>query len=98
MTAVKKQSLKIKKPKEVIIREYAQSKKLNETLRTAVETIAREYPYLEDKMAVIANTLTVHIPEDVPQLSDEECLCILEDSPPDSQENFAILCAEKPLE
>lgn len=73
-TAVKRQSLRVRKPKSVVINEYTQAKTLNERLKYVVESMMNEYPYLNDKLEVIANTLTIDLPDDTPSLTDE-CAC-----------------------
>lgn len=97
-TAVKKQSLRMRKSKSTVIEEYAQSRALNETMRTIVDNLIREYPNLEDKLLMIRNTLTIYVPEDVPHLSEEECICMIEEQSSNSDEAFEKYCGEKPLE
>ncbi|XP_072932201.1 coiled-coil domain-containing protein 40 [Epargyreus clarus] len=73
-TAIKRQSVRVRKPKAVVINEYTQAKTLNERLKYVVDSMMNEYPYLNDKLEVIANTLNIDMPEDTPSLT-EECVC-----------------------
>nr|CBH09299.1 putative cohesin subunit [Heliconius melpomene] len=73
-TATKRLSVKVRKPKTVVLTEYNQAVELNERLNNIVHTLAEEYPHLRDKMEVIMNTLNINSPEDSPRLV-EECAC-----------------------
>ncbi|XP_053607595.1 coiled-coil domain-containing protein 40 [Plodia interpunctella] len=89
-TAIKRQSVRVRKPKSVVMTEHNQAKALNDKLRYVVDNLAREYPYLSDKFEAVCNTLNIHSPSDSPRIV-QECVsteCIVE------EENMA----ERPLE
>ncbi|KPJ02646.1 Coiled-coil domain-containing protein 40 [Papilio xuthus] len=87
-TAVKRQILRVKKPKAAVIAEYTQAKALNESLKNIVATLSKEYPHLSDKLETISNTLDIYSPTQSPRLSEDQCFC------PKDLENVA----EKPLD
>ncbi|XP_013169583.1 PREDICTED: coiled-coil domain-containing protein 40-like [Papilio xuthus] len=87
-TAVKRQILRVKKPKAAVIAEYTQAKALNESLKNIVATLSKEYPHLSDKLETISNTLDIYSPTQSPRLSEDQCYC------PKDLENVA----EKPLD
>lgn len=80
-TAIKRQSVRVKKPKTVVLTEYNQAVALNERLNYIVSTLANEYPHLSDKLEIISNTLNIHNPEDSPKLVEDECACEVPEDP-----------------
>lgn len=80
-TAIKRQSVRVKKPKSVVLTEYNQAVALNERLNYIVSTLANEYPRLSDKLEIISNTLNIHNPEDFPKLVEDECACEVPEDP-----------------
>lgn len=46
-TAVNRQTLRVKKPKNVVLQEFNTSRALNDRMLYIVKTLAQEYPYLE---------------------------------------------------
>ncbi|XP_063380466.1 coiled-coil domain-containing protein 40 [Cydia fagiglandana] len=89
-TAVKRQSLRVKKPKATVLAEYKQATELNERIRFIVAKLSREYPHLEERLETISNTLNIFEPIEMPQLCDEGGDCI-------TSELEASDVAEKPL-
>ncbi|XP_063618256.1 coiled-coil domain-containing protein 40 [Cydia splendana] len=89
-TAVKRQSLRVKKPKATVLAEYKQATELNERIRFIVAKLGREYPHLEERLETISNTLNIFEPSEMPQLCDEGGDCI-------TSELEASDVAEKPL-
>lgn len=87
-TAVKRQVLRVKKPKAAVIAEYTQAKALNDSLKNIVATLSKEYPNLGDKLEIISNTLDIYSPTQSPRLSEDQCVC------PNDLGNIA----EKPFE
>ncbi|XP_045525961.1 coiled-coil domain-containing protein 40 isoform X1 [Pieris brassicae] len=77
-TAIKRQTVHVRKPKAIVVTEYNQAKTLNDKMKYIVEKLLNEYPYLSDRLEVIANTLDIHTPTDTPTLV-EECVCIREE-------------------
>ncbi|CAG9584554.1 unnamed protein product [Danaus chrysippus] len=75
-TVIKRQSLRVKKPKSAVLLEYNQSRELNKHLKNIVNTLAQDHPYLADRLEAVSNTLNIHSPEDSPRLIDEDCLCL----------------------
>ncbi|XP_038212034.1 coiled-coil domain-containing protein 40 [Zerene cesonia] len=73
-TAIKRQSVRVRKPRAVVITEFNQGQALNDKLKHIVHTLANEYPYLRDKLDMIANTLNIHSPNESPRLV-EDCAC-----------------------
>ncbi|CAG9093500.1 unnamed protein product [Plutella xylostella] len=86
-TAVKRNSLKTRGTSNSV-QEYTTSSQLNDRLRYIVETLDREFPYLEDRLAIISNTLNIHSPTDSPRLLDGACY---------ADDEAAVVVAEKPL-
>ncbi|XP_049869370.1 coiled-coil domain-containing protein 40-like [Pectinophora gossypiella] len=81
--AVKRQSLRIRKPKNSVITEFNQARALNDRLRFMVENLMREYPHLEERLTVIANTLNIYSPSNSPRLTEEgTCYDETEDGAP----------------
>ncbi|XP_050346448.1 coiled-coil domain-containing protein 40 [Nymphalis io] len=74
-TAIKRQSVRVKKPKSVVLSEYNQALALNERLTSIVTTLANEYPHLSDKLEVINNTLNIHSPDGSPRFVEDDCVC-----------------------
>ncbi|XP_059059138.1 GRIP and coiled-coil domain-containing protein 2 [Achroia grisella] len=87
-TAVRRQSIRVKKPKASVLAEYSQAVALNERIRYIVETLTKEYPYMTDKLETISNTLNIRTPSDSPRLIEEGGAC-------DDEESEYV--AEKPL-
>ncbi|RVE48084.1 hypothetical protein evm_007271 [Chilo suppressalis] len=96
-TAVKRQSVRVRKPKSSVIAEYNQARSLNDRLRFVVESLVREYPYLSDKFDVILNTLNIHSPGGSPRLTDEAGSCSQADLTEIREEPLTEDVAEKPL-
>ncbi|CAH0398019.1 unnamed protein product [Chilo suppressalis] len=96
-TAVKRQSVRVRKPKSSVIAEYNQARSLNDRLRFVVESLVREYPYLSDKFDVILNTLNIHSPGGSPRLADEAGSCSQADLTEIREEPLTEDVAEKPL-
>ncbi|CAK1595867.1 unnamed protein product [Parnassius mnemosyne] len=90
-TAVKRQTLRVKKPKSAVIAEYTQARLLNDSLNQVVKALSIEYPSLSDKLEAISNTLNIHSPSQSPRLSLDECVC------PEVIEGLENI-AEKPLD
>ncbi|XP_045497397.1 coiled-coil domain-containing protein 40 [Colias croceus] len=89
-TAIKRQSVRVRKPRAVVITEFNQGQALNDKLKHIVRTMTNEYPYLQDKLDMIANTLNIHSPNESPRLV-EDCTCEVK------EEGFENI-AEKPDE
>lgn len=88
-TAVKRQSVRVKKPKSTVLAEYNQARALNDRIKYIVECLTKEYPHFGEKLDAVANTLNIFTPGNSPRLTDEgTCSTIDEDG-----ENVA----EKPL-
>ncbi|CAH1645684.1 unnamed protein product [Spodoptera littoralis] len=68
-TAIKRQSVRCKKPKDHVLADHAQARKLNERLRYIVGVLENEYPHLEDKLECIFNTLNIFSPGGSPGLA-----------------------------
>lgn len=78
--AVKRQSLRVRKPKSTVISEHDQARSLNDRIKYIIETLAKEYPYLDDKLSAIANTVNIYTPDGSPRLTDEApVFCDLEE-------------------
>ncbi|XP_041978695.1 myosin-16-like [Aricia agestis] len=73
-TAVRRQVIRVKKPKAAVLSEYEHATAFNDQFREIVQTLASEYPYLNDEMEAISNTLNIHGPDDLPKLV-EDCSC-----------------------
>ncbi|CAH0701377.1 unnamed protein product [Spodoptera exigua] len=69
-TAIKRQSVRPKKPKDQILADHTQAKNLNERLRYIVGVLEDEYPHLEDKLQYVFNTLNIFSPGGSPDLPD----------------------------
>lgn len=69
--AVKRRSVKIKKPTTVILEEYNEAKALNDRIKYIVETLDKNYPHLHDKFEVISNTLDIFSPDSSPRLIED---------------------------
>lgn len=69
--AVKRQSVKIKKPSAVVLQEYTEAKTLNDKIKYIVDTLDKNYPHLHDKFEAISNTLDIHSPDTSPRLIEE---------------------------
>ncbi|XP_052759423.1 myosin-3 [Galleria mellonella] len=87
-TAIRRQSVRVKKPKSAVLAEYSQALALNERIRYIVETLAKEYPHMAEKLEAISNTLNIRSPSNSPRLT-EDGACDLEDE--------SEYVAEKPL-
>jgi hypothetical protein len=74
-TAIKRQSIRVRKPKSVVLAEYDQARALNDRLRYVAETLMKEYPHLADKLEMVLNTLNIHSPEGSPRLTDDGGAC-----------------------
>ncbi|XP_026490802.2 coiled-coil domain-containing protein 40 [Vanessa tameamea] len=83
-TAIKRQSVRVKKPKSVVLSEYNQALALNERLTQIVTTLANEYPHLNDKLEVIHNTLNIHSPGGSPRFVEDDCVCAETTEDPDN--------------
>ncbi|KAJ8727957.1 hypothetical protein PYW08_016342 [Mythimna loreyi] len=68
-TAIKRQSVRAKKPKDVILAEQTQARELNGRIQYIVEILQKEFPHLDDKLGYIWNTLNIFTPEDSPKLA-----------------------------
>ncbi|KAL0892816.1 hypothetical protein ABMA27_014509 [Loxostege sticticalis] len=95
-TAIKRQSVKVKKPKSAVLAEYNQARALNDRLKYIVETLHKEYPYLGDKFETIMNTLNIHTPDSSPRLTEEAGECCQARIPEEDEDSVNV--AEKPLE
>ncbi|KAJ2946106.1 hypothetical protein O0L34_g5028 [Tuta absoluta] len=69
--AVKRQSLHIRKPKSTVLAEYEQSRALNDRLQYIVNQLTHDFPYLEEKLDVISNTLNILTPTTSPRLTED---------------------------
>ncbi|XP_026725208.1 coiled-coil domain-containing protein 40 [Trichoplusia ni] len=69
--AIKRQTLRIRKPKETVIEEHNDAKGLNDRLRYIVDVLEKEYPHLDHKLESIKNTLNIYSPTGSPRLIDE---------------------------
>ncbi|XP_039754155.1 coiled-coil domain-containing protein 40 [Pararge aegeria] len=74
-TAIKRQSVRVKKSKATVLAEYNQALALNERLNYVVQKLVNEYPHLSDKLETITNTLNIHSPTGSPRLYEDDCLC-----------------------
>ncbi|XP_052740436.1 coiled-coil domain-containing protein 40 [Bicyclus anynana] len=74
-TAIKRQSVRVKKSKAAVLEEYNQALALNERLNSVVQKLFHEYPYLSDQLEMITNTLNIHSPEGSPRFYEDDCLC-----------------------
>ncbi|XP_046960067.1 coiled-coil domain-containing protein 40 [Vanessa cardui] len=83
-TAIKRQSVRVKKPKSVVLSEYNQALALNERLNQIVTALANEYPHLNDKLEVIHNTLNIHSPGGSPRFVEDDCVCAEVKEDPDN--------------
>ncbi|KAM3964343.1 LOW QUALITY PROTEIN: lethal (2) 41Ab [Aphomia sociella] len=88
--AIRRQSISVKKPKNAVLTEYSQALALNERIRYIVDVLAKEYPYMTEKLETISNTLNIRTPSDSPRLT-EEGTCDIE------EEDESEYVAEKPL-
>lgn len=88
-TAVKRQSVRIRKPKATVLDEYNQALALNDRIKYIVETLNREFPHMEEKFEQIMNTLNIFEPGETPELT-AECVC-------EEREGGSENVAEKPL-
>ncbi|XP_035433308.2 coiled-coil domain-containing protein 40 [Spodoptera frugiperda] len=79
-TAIKRQSVRCKKPKDQVLAEHEQARKLNERLRYIVGVLENEHPHLEDKLESISNTLNIFSPGGSPRLAASETCAILNDA------------------
>lgn len=75
--AVKRQSVKLKKPSAVTLQEYNEAKTLNDKIKYIVNALDKDYPHLHDKFEPILNTLDIISPDTSPRL--------LEDAPCDPE-------------
>ncbi|CAG9786322.1 unnamed protein product [Diatraea saccharalis] len=96
-TAVKRQSVRVKKPKSIVLAEYNQARSLNDRLRYIVESLVKEYPYLKEKLDIAMNTLNIHSPGGTPRLTDEAGSCSQTDLTEIQEEPSLEDVAEKPL-
>ncbi|XP_050670770.1 girdin isoform X2 [Leptidea sinapis] len=96
-TAIKRQSVKVRRPKATVLKEYEQAQKLNDRLKYIVQSLANEYPYMNDKFETILNTLNIFSPTTSPRLV-EDCGCsdIKEEQEDAEEENSNV--AEKECE
>lgn len=69
--AVKRQSVKIKKPSAVVLQEYTEAKTLNDKIKYIVDTLDKNYPHLHDKFEAISHTLDIISPDTSPRLLEE---------------------------
>lgn len=83
--------MRVRKPKAIVLQEYEQARALNDRIKYIVEVLMKEFPHLNDKFEVVANTLKIFSPSGSPRLTEEggECSLVEEEDP----ENIA----EKPL-
>ncbi|XP_063897908.1 coiled-coil domain-containing protein 40-like [Helicoverpa armigera] len=73
-TAIKRRSVRSRRPKDNVLADHAQARFLNERLRFLVGVLQNEYPHHEDRLESIFNTLNVHTPDESPELSmPEDC-------------------------
>lgn len=70
-TAIKRQSVRVKKPKNAVLTEYNQARALNDRIKYIVECLTKEYPHYGDKLDTIANTLNIYTPGNSPRLTKE---------------------------
>ncbi|CAB3253752.1 unnamed protein product [Arctia plantaginis] len=75
-TAVKRQSVRVRKPKNVVLEEYNQARTLNETLKFIVDTLKKEYPHLTHKFQTLHNTLDIYSPSNSPRLTEHGGDCV----------------------
>ncbi|VVD04472.1 unnamed protein product [Leptidea sinapis] len=96
-TAIKRQSVKVRRPKATVLKEYEQAQKLNDRLKYIVQSLANEYPYMNDKFETVLNTLNIFSPTTSPRLV-EDCGCsdIKEEQEDAEEENSNV--AEKECE
>ncbi|XP_075973256.1 lethal (2) 41Ab [Anticarsia gemmatalis] len=96
-TAIKRQSVRVRKPKNAVLAEYSQAKALNDSLRYIVERLQRDYPHMTDKFDIISNTLNIYTPSGSPRLMEEAGSCSrYEDDMREELEDSQNI-AEKPL-
>ncbi|XP_073944706.1 coiled-coil domain-containing protein 40-like [Choristoneura fumiferana] len=88
-TAVKRQSVRVRKPKATILDEYNQALALNDRLKYIAEALNRDFPHMEEKFEQIRNTLNIFEPGDTPELTAAG-VC-------DDREEGSENVAEKPL-
>lgn len=69
--AVKRQSVKIKKPSAVVLEEYSEAKTLNDKIKYIVDALNTDYPHLHDKFETILNTLDIMSPDASPRLLEQ---------------------------
>lgn len=69
--AVKRQSVKIKKPSAAVLQEYNEAKALNDKIKYIADTLDTNYPHLHDKFEAILNTLDIMSPDSSPRLLEE---------------------------
>lgn len=74
-TAVKRQSVKVKKSKDTVLEEFNQAKLLNGRIKHIVETLRKDYPYLEEKLEAVTNTLNIFTPSGSPRLTGDGGEC-----------------------
>ncbi|GBP75197.1 Coiled-coil domain-containing protein 40 [Eumeta japonica] len=89
--AVQKNKTGVKKSTAVMMQELKEARAFNAAIRRIVDTMNDEYPFLQDRLAVISNTLNIFSPGNTPQFSDDE------PAPEDDDSGADENVAEKPF-